>query len=150
MGLKYYLATKVENWAMANEIADNLETAGWVQTYRWTSHGSNGNVENLGLSVKKEVAELEVKGVLAADVLVVLAPGGRGTHTEIGVALGAGKPVIIWAEREKDFRSSDGQITTFYYHSLVTLLVCKKEEALKNILAWSKKYKKSVETGLWA
>ena len=150
MSLRYYLATKVENWNFANEVADMLTGAGWVQVYRWTSHGNNGNVEHLGDKVKKEVAETETNGVKDADVLLVLAPGGRGTHVEIGIALGNNKPIFIWAEKEKDLKSADGQITTFYYHSLVTRCVCKKEDLIKNALAWGKRFKKNVPTGLWA
>lgn len=149
MGLKYYLATRVENWFAANEIADALNGAGWFQTYRWTGHGKNGNVEHLGDGIKREVAENEVNGVLAADVLIVLAPGGRGTHCEVGVALGSNKPIFIWAEKEKDLKSADGQITTFYYHSNVTRCICSRDEVIKNMLHWSKEYIKSTPSGLW-
>ena len=145
--LKFYLATRVENWENANEVADAMCCAGWAQTYRWTANGKNGNVEHLDEALKQKVAIEETAGVSACDVLIVLAPGGRGTHCEAGIALGQNKPIFIWAEKEKDLKSSDGQITTFYYHPNVTRCVCKKDDLVKNILAWSKR---AVKKEIWS
>jgi nucleoside 2-deoxyribosyltransferase len=43
------------------------------------------------------IALAELAGIREADVLLVLLPGGCGTHVEIGAALALGKPVIIHA-----------------------------------------------------
>ena len=44
-----------------------------------------------------DTALAEIAAVREADVLVVLLPGGYGTHVEIGAALALGKPVILHA-----------------------------------------------------
>jgi hypothetical protein len=61
-----------------------LDAAGWTHTYDWTVHGS---VQKCGTERIAEVAKAETLGVMKADVVIVLLPGGRGTHVEIGLAL---------------------------------------------------------------
>jgi nucleoside 2-deoxyribosyltransferase len=51
-----------------------------------------------------KIALAELAGVREADVLIVLLPGGYGTHVEIGAALGLGKPVILHAPIAKPWR----------------------------------------------
>lgn len=89
--MKYYIASKLENHAAHNRLRDVLAELGHQITYDWTPHGP---VYGSGLDRVREVAELETKGVLDADFVVVLWPGGRGTHVELGMALAADKPVI--------------------------------------------------------
>lgn len=40
-------------------------------------------------------ADREARAIEAADMLIVLLPGRLGTHVELGIALGAGQPVIL-------------------------------------------------------
>ena len=56
-----------------------------------------------------------------ADVLLVLLPGGYGTHVEIGVALALEKPVILHAPNRETLAAPYPCI--FHYHPGVTLLV---------------------------
>ena len=81
----FYVATAIERAADADHVADALIARGWPQTYRWTTHGG---VQGDGEATIREVARAEIMGVLNADVVIVLLPGGRGTHAELGVALG--------------------------------------------------------------
>ena len=48
-----------------------------------------------------DLAVAEITGIRHADVMIVILPGGRGTHVEIGAALAMGKPVIIHAPNRK-------------------------------------------------
>lgn len=90
--MKVYIASALENAAEVARLRDILAFAGHVVTYDWTIHGS---VQSEGAERIAEVAAAEMAGVIDADVLVALLPGGRGTHTEIGIALGSGVPVIL-------------------------------------------------------
>ena len=56
-----------------------------------------------------------------ADVLIVLLPGGHGTHVEIGAALALGKPVILHAPDRKTLDAP--YPCPFHYHPKVKLLV---------------------------
>jgi nucleoside 2-deoxyribosyltransferase len=81
---KYYIASKLENVDQVRAVKGMLDAAGWHHTYDWTVHGS---VQTCGTERIAEVAKAEARGVMKADVVVVLLPGGRGTHVEIGLAL---------------------------------------------------------------
>ena len=63
----------------------------------------------------------EMAAVREADVLVVLLPGGYGTHVEIGAALALGKPVILHAPDRKTLDAPYPCV--FHYHPRVKLLV---------------------------
>ena len=90
--LKIYVATSLDHAPRAVAVHKALEHAGHIITYRWTDHGS---VQDQGVARLREVAEAELNGVRDADVLVAILPGGRGTHAEIGIAIGLGIPVVL-------------------------------------------------------
>ena len=113
--MKYYIASKLENHAEHNRVRDMLNALGHEITYDWTHHGP---VYRSGLDRVREVAQLETQGVLDADFVVVLWPGGRGTHVELGVALAAGKPVIFISAVE-DHHAATQETCAFYHHPLV-------------------------------
>ena len=94
-------------------MGDTLED---TITYDWTAHGS---VWKDGADRIRKVAQAEMQGVLDADYVVVLLPGGRGTHTELGMALADGKPVILYGT-DDDF--SGPKTCAFYHHPLVRRL----------------------------
>jgi len=89
MAKRFYISSQKDRSAQANALAEKLKARGWERTYTWTAHDGEGAD---GLA---KVALLELEGVQKADVLIVLLPGGFGTHVEIGAALALGKPVIL-------------------------------------------------------
>lgn len=111
--MKYYIATSLENHAQHNALRDDLHKYGYTCTYDWTTHGS---VQDQGEQKIHEVCMLEVSGVAEADVVIVLLPGGRGTHVELGLALGMNKSVILYNYRAYD------RWCAFYLHDNVFLL----------------------------
>lgn len=108
--MKYYIATKLENHKAHNELRDWLNSQGHQITFDWTI---NGPVWTKGLLVINTIAHLETLGVLDCDVLIMLWPGGRGTHVELGIALGTNKRIFILASSET---------CAFYHHSKVVLV----------------------------
>lgn len=93
--MKYYIATSLKNAPRAQQLRDRLNAEGHVWTYDWTKHGAAGH---LGEAKLAEIAIQEFYGVTVADVVIVLLPGGKGTHTELGMAMAMGKPIVIWDE----------------------------------------------------
>lgn len=91
---KIYLASALENRANVEALADELIAAGHVITYRWSSHGPTTEMVGDYANNAARIAKLEANGVKDADLVIALLPGGRGTSTEIGIALGYG--VEIW------------------------------------------------------
>ena len=109
-GLRYYIATSLDRAEGHRRLAAALNARGWSCTYDWTVHGS---VQDQGATRMAEVAAAEMRGVIEADVVIVLLPGGRGTHTEMGIAIGAGVPVVVVGDADAR-RGDDGRECAFY------------------------------------
>jgi hypothetical protein len=105
---KVYIASRLENAAAVRELRDELAKHDVVLTYDWTEHGS---VQNEGAERMRDVAHAEASGVEEADLVIVLLPGGRGTHVEIGIAIGAGVDILLVGEQQ-----SEGHDCAFYNH----------------------------------
>ncbi|MHC1695635.1 MAG: nucleoside 2-deoxyribosyltransferase [Eubacteriales bacterium] len=110
--MKFYIASRLENAQTVKSVADILKAHGHQHTYDWTVHGSvcGKGKERLG-----EVAYKELQGVIEADVVIVILPGGRGTHTELGAALASHKQILICAEDDSFFKP-DTNTCSFYWH----------------------------------
>lgn len=113
--MNFYIASKLENHAQVNALRERLVALGHAQTYDWTSHSP---VFRSGLNRVREVSVMESNGVRHADFVVVLWPGGRGTHVEMGMALGLGKPVVFISGIE-DHHDATQETCAFYHHPLV-------------------------------
>lgn len=112
--LRIYIATSLSQAHRHRILKKQIEDAGHILTYDWSIHGS---VMAKNDETKRIVAENEAAGVMEADITIAILPGGRGTHTEIGIALGAGKDVILIGHME-----SDGYECIFYHHTNVLRL----------------------------
>lgn len=118
--MRYYIATKLENHQAHNTLRDQLTELGHEITYDWTHHGP---VYGEGLKRCREVAEAETDGVLEADVVIVLWPGGRGTHVEMGIAIGAASmdasTYIYFVSDIEDHHQATTETCAFYHHPFV-------------------------------
>lgn len=114
--MKYYIATRLENHQAHNVVRDLLAQRGHQITYDWTVHGP---VWRSGAARIAEVAELELRGVVEADLVIVLLPGGRGTHAELGMALSRGRRVLLHSADLAPFGAAP-ETCAFYHHPLVT------------------------------
>jgi len=115
----FYIATKLERALAHNAVRDELVSAGWSITYDWTAHGS---VQREGEARIRAVAEAETKGVADADVVIVLLPGGRGTHAELGIAIATGAQVFVCADSD-DLFQHDERTCAFYWHPNVKRII---------------------------
>lgn len=115
-----YIATRLERLEEAKGVEARLEALGLLATYRWWTHGS---VKSEGVQRIREVAEAEAEGVAEADVVIVLLPGGRGTHTELGMAIALGKRIYLVGDDGGD----DGKTCAFYHHPRVTRIATVNE-----------------------
>ncbi len=118
--MKYYIATSLERAHLHNVVRDGLAKLGHQLTYDWTTHGS---VKHTSTARLKEVAHAEMAGILEADFVVVLLPGGKGTHVELGFSIGSGKRVFIHSEDPMAFEVGP-QVCAFYHHAEVMRLSC--------------------------
>lgn len=111
--VKVYIATSLSNQNMHNMVRDLIEDM-CTLTYDWTVHGS---VKEQGLEALGDVSIDEINGVLAADLVIVLLPGGRGTHAELGAAIAANKIVFLFAPDE--VMEPTPATCAFYHHPIV-------------------------------
>src|SRR5260370_27533871 len=86
---RFYVSSRKDRSAQADALSEVLKARGWKRTYEWTAQDGKDPDGHAEIAIK------ELEGVREADVLVVLLPGGYGTHVEIGAALPLGKTVII-------------------------------------------------------
>ncbi len=113
---KFYVATRKDRAGDASSIEEALKAHGWERTFVWTAQDGADSEEHA------KIAAAELDGVRKADVLIVLLPGGYGTHVEIGAALALGKPVIIHAPDRKTLKTP--YMCVFHYHpGVVGLLI---------------------------
>ncbi len=118
--MKYYIATSLLRMPAHNLVKDALGICGHEISYDWTLHGS---VKSVSKERLQEVAALEINGVSDADFVVVLLPGGKGTHFELGFAMARGKKVFLHSEDPLMFELGP-KTSVFYHHPDVTCLLC--------------------------
>lgn len=114
MRLRYYIATRLEQAGLHGRVHSAMlgGVKGSRLAYDWTGHGS---VQDAGPSEIARVAVAEAEGIAASHALIVALPGGRGTHTELGIALGLGRKVFIWAQTAADLGDDSGRHCAFYH-----------------------------------
>ncbi len=66
----------------------------------------------------------EFDGLINADLLIVLLPGEKGTHTELGIALGNRVKVVLHSEDPIPFNPYGKETCSFYWDSSVKRIIC--------------------------
>jgi len=124
---KVYVAGKWSDKDIIRKYIDALKLLVQV-TYDWTrsnEYKSGGSCEE-----KSMFAYLDAEGVKNADILIVILTDPhyeyRGTCTEMGIAIGLDKPVVLICP----FEYADIQTNIFYWHKNV-IHVSSFEECLK-------------------
>ncbi|MBS0655147.1 MAG: nucleoside 2-deoxyribosyltransferase [Verrucomicrobia bacterium] len=127
--MKYYIATSLSRVTAHHIVREALKTCGHEISYDWTSHGS---VKSTSKERLQEVATLELEGIADADFVVVLLPGGGGTHLELGFAIAKGKKVFLHSEEPSLFELGP-QTNAFYHHPDIIQLVCPLAEVGRTV-----------------
>ncbi|MGM0852853.1 MAG: nucleoside 2-deoxyribosyltransferase [Bacillota bacterium] len=104
----FYVASSFQNIKQVRDVSERLRRKGYIHTYDWTQNSRASTVEEL-----KKIGEKEKQAIIESDVILVLLPGGKGSHVELGIALGLKKRVILFSPHNEvnDF----AQTTTFYH-----------------------------------
>lgn len=126
--MNYYIATSTERALLHNLVRDDLKKLGHEITYDWTTHGS---VRQTSKARLEEIASLEFQGILGSHFVLVLLPGGKGTHVEIGLSIASKKKVFLHSEDPMMFELGP-QICAFYHHPDVVRFSCPIAELVKN------------------
>lgn len=128
--MKFYVASSLANYEQVRALSCLLKNAGWEHTFDWTVHCP---VQGVDAEILTSLGEKEYEGVKQADVVIVLTPQGRGTHTEFGMALAWNKKVYLCHHDDTYFKR-DENTSTFYWLSQVNQLVGNTEDIANELL----------------
>ena len=128
--MKFYIASKLENYEQVRYLAEKLKSAGWIHTYDWTVHEA---VKETSIDSLKDIGQKEYDAVREADVVIVLTPQGRGTHTEFGMAIALGKKIYL-CHADNTYFLCDGNTSAFYWLPNVIQLIGTADNIAHEIL----------------
>jgi hypothetical protein len=106
--MKFYVASSFKNINSVRYVANTLKGEGFTHTYDWTQNDRAEDIPAL-----REIGEKEKIAVMESDFVIVLLPGGKGSHIELGIALGLGKRVYLYSP---DQQINDPTTTSTFYH----------------------------------
>ena len=122
--MKLFVSGKVGEEGATRSIAATLQAAGHELTLDWTQLPHLKPYMDHQIESKRAALQ-EATAVRDADALVVMADRcGKGMYVELGIALGAGVPVVVV--------TSDPEITMFFQHPNVAL-VRTLDEAIESL-----------------
>lgn len=129
--MKFYIASSLRNYKQVRELSRLLRNAGWECTYDWTM---NCHLEKIDGETLKSIGEKECEGVKQSEVVIILTPQGRGTHTELGMAIALDKKVYV-CHHDDTYFQWDEYTSAFYWLSQVRRLIGNTEELAAELLA---------------
>ena len=127
MSKRFYLSTQKDRNSEAAPLVDALRALGWERTFDWADREVSSESEYADLAVA------EITGIRDADLVIVILPGGRGTHVEIGAALAMGKPVILHTPNRTTLESP--YPCAFHYHPAVSIIFSERLD-VDRLVAW--------------
>lgn len=108
-----HVSSSYENVELARKVIGILRANDFAITTDWTV-GDSGEHDR--------ARARRTDGFRGAEVLILIAPAGRSSHVEMGLAIGYGMPVVVFAESPEALRNkSDGRHCAFYSHIACTI-----------------------------
>jgi hypothetical protein len=107
--MNFYIASGFQNKSLVQGLTHQIQRdLGWELTYDWTQNAHAQTIEELQFIGKKEY-----EAVMKSDVVIVVLPGGKGCHTELGIAIGAKKYILLY-DPDRTLQNRE-EATTFYF-----------------------------------
>jgi nucleoside 2-deoxyribosyltransferase len=105
---RFYVASSFKNIEIVRLVSKNLQNKGYIYTYDWTVNESASTIEDL-----REIGLNEKNAVMDADIIIVILPAGKGSHIELGIALGQGKRIYLYSPNDE---VNNLDTTSTFYH----------------------------------
>ncbi|NKE04076.1 group-specific protein [Mesobacillus selenatarsenatis] len=110
---KFYVASSFRNMDAVMYVSKQLVHQGYMYTYDWTKNVKAREGNTLLLEDLKVIGQHEKNAVKESDFIVVILPGGKGTHIELGIALGLGNKIFLYSS---DRAIDHVETTSTFYH----------------------------------
>jgi nucleoside 2-deoxyribosyltransferase len=125
---RLYISTGWGNRAEAQRAALLAEAQGWEITYKWWTHHERDFDHRAD---RMRIATAEWEAIVTSRAVLVILPGGRGTHVELGMALAQGRPVVMVAKRQQLLENG----AACAFHDLAEAHASNIEEGLRLLAA---------------
>lgn len=107
--MKFYIASGFQNKKLVRKMGKEIQMQlGWELSYDWTQNERAQTVETLA-----DIGIKEYNAVMDSDIVIVILPGGKGCHTELGIALGNHKDIFLYDPDR--ILNNLNEATTFYF-----------------------------------
>lgn len=113
--MRFYVGSSFSNIEEVRFMRNELIALGHTYTYDWTQNERATSIDAL-----RSIGEEEVSGIQSADFVVILLPGGKGAHVELGIAIGTNKHVFLYDLGDQMMNMEE--TSTFYHVNAVQRL----------------------------
>jgi len=104
----FYITSSLKNKENVRFLSERLKQEGFILTYDWTQNDRITSIEQL-----RDIGKKEIDAVKKSDFIVVLLPAGKGSHIELGIALGNGIKTYLYSQNDE---INDIEKTSTFYH----------------------------------
>lgn len=126
--MKFYVASSFKNIDNVRYVSEQLKSKGYIHTYDWTKNARASTYEDL-----KQIGQQEKNAIEEADFIVILLPAGKGSHIELGIALGLNKRIILYSPNDEIYNFAT--TSTFYYLQEVIRFVGPLDELVEFLVS---------------
>ena len=113
--MKFYIASSFKNIDKVRYVSKKLSEKGFIHTYDWTLNENVTTLEELMV-----IGQKETNAVIEADIVIVLLPAGKGSHVELGIAIGNSKKIYLYSSSNE----VDNLETTSTFYQLPEIYKC--------------------------
>ncbi|MFN4215266.1 MULTISPECIES: nucleoside 2-deoxyribosyltransferase [Exiguobacterium] len=106
--MHYYIGSGFNNIENVRRLRDLLTAQGHTHTYDWMRNARADSVD-----VLRDIGEKERDAIKNSDFVVILLPAGKGSHVELGIAIGSGVPVFLHDTTDS---MTNVETTSTFYH----------------------------------
>lgn len=125
--MKFYVASSFTNIDSVRRVSGILKKRGLIHTYDWTQNERASTVQQL-----VQFGLYEKHAVIESDILIVLLPAGKGSHVELGIALGHGKKVFLYSPTDEVIQFD--KTSTFYHLPEVEIVIGTIDDLINTVL----------------
>ena len=105
---KFYIASSLKNVANVKYVSDQLKEMGFIHSYDWTQNDKVTSIDQM-----RDIGWKEMAAVKKSNFIVVLLPAGKGSHIEMGIALGNSIKTYLYSPNDE---LNDIEKTCTFYH----------------------------------